>query len=294
MAIGTLRASRLHGFRLCSADCRKLADFYENALLFHRVGDEVLDDEQTRAETGIGGRSLRVALALGEQRLELLQFVDHPGAPYPADGSASDLVFQHFALVVSDMDAAMRLLSVQPDWTPITIDGPQQLPASSGGVTAFKFRDPEGHPLELLQFPDNEMPAHWVEVKRRADGDVPLLGIDHSAISVADIARSIAFYESIGLRVSGRSRNNDPAQSRLDAVVDAVVEVTALSPAAAAPHLELLCYQGVESRTPLDMRPNDVAATCLLFTTECMPARGTHAAISPLLRDPDGHFLSLA
>ena len=36
---------------------------------------------------------------------------------------------------------------------PISREGPVTLPRSAGGVTAVKFRDPEGHPLEFLQFP---------------------------------------------------------------------------------------------------------------------------------------------
>lgn len=36
-----------------------------------------------------------------------------------------------------------------------------RLPESSGGVTAFKFRDPDGHPLELLAFPDGKVPSRW-------------------------------------------------------------------------------------------------------------------------------------
>ena len=94
--------------------------------------------------------------------------------------------------------AYRRLCSVS-GWTAISIDGPQRLPASSGGVSAFKFRDPDGHPLELLAFPDGAWPAHW---QARSNGDLAL-GIDHSAISVSDSARSIAFYEALGLRVAG-------------------------------------------------------------------------------------------
>ncbi len=39
--------------------------------------------------------------------------------------------------------------------------GPERLPARSGGVSAFKFRDPDGHPLELLAFPPEAVPPIW-------------------------------------------------------------------------------------------------------------------------------------
>ena len=92
------------------------------------------------------------------------------------------------------MPAAYARLAAQPGWNTISTDGPQVLPASSGGVTAYKFRDPEGHPLELLAFPPDAIPARWQKVS--ATG---CLGIDHSAISVVDTDQSIKFYERLGL-----------------------------------------------------------------------------------------------
>jgi catechol 2,3-dioxygenase-like lactoylglutathione lyase family enzyme len=76
------------------------------------------------------------------------------------------------------------------------------LPATSGGVSAFKFRDPEGHPLELIAVPPGAVPPQW----RMASQNV-CLGIDHSAISVSSTATSIDFYESLGLDRGGGSLN---------------------------------------------------------------------------------------
>ena len=99
-----------------------------------------------------------------------------------------DPPFQHFAIVVSDMTAAYANLQVLQNWTAIS-RWPANSPPSSGGVTAFKFRDPEGHPLELLTFAPGPKSARW---SLRSDNNY--LGIDHSAISVADTDRSVAFY----------------------------------------------------------------------------------------------------
>ena len=74
------------------------------------------------------------------------------GHPYPENATAADLCFQHFALVTRDAAAAWERARAHGA-TPISIGGPVTLPASAGGVTAVKFRDPEGHPLEFLQFP---------------------------------------------------------------------------------------------------------------------------------------------
>lgn len=294
MALATFttrtRVSQLQCMRLCSAQARPLADFYETALGFRRVAVERLPGAWTQEHLAARGRVLQITLELGGQQVMLLQFIDHPGRAYPPDTAASDYVFQHFAIVVVDMAAAMARLSHTPGWTPITTDGPQKLPASSGGVTAFKFRDPEGHPLELLAFPADAMPARWQHV--RSNG--PFLGIDHSAISVADSARSVAFYESLGLTVSNRSINDDPAQARLDHLDDPVVDVIAMRADQAAPHLELLCYRNSGKDDSLHLQVNDVAATCLVFeSAEQSEHPGTGRMPVRNLVDPDGHHLSI-
>lgn len=285
-ASGSPQLGRLLRCILISRDAGRLATFYEDALgcrrlaLAHRAGAAFT------AAMGVAGGALSITLELGSQRIELLQFA-HPGQPYPAGALASDLLFQHGAVVVRDMDDALRRLSVVGGWTAISEHGPQRLPASSGGVTAFKFRDPEGHPLELLAFPAAGLPAHW----RRAPGADPCLGIDHSAISVSDGARSVAFYQALGLRVAGASTNAGAEQARLDGLAEPHVEVTALVAEQATPHLELLCYRRMHRSAHAVVRNNDIAATRLLWQARSMP--GTHACTSDLqaLADPDGHRL---
>ena len=116
--------------------------------------------------------------------------------------------------------------------------------ASSGGVTAFKFRDPEGHPLEMLAFEPGARPAHWAFSSANL-----CLGIDHSAISVADTGRSVAFYSRLGLARTASSLNIGREQEELDNLLGAVVEVTALAPPTqAVPHVELLCCQKLMDR----------------------------------------------
>ena len=113
---------------------------------------------------------------------------DPPGRPYPDTRAANDRWFQHVAIVVADIEgvsARLERLSSRP----ISTGGPQLLPANTGGVTAFKFRDPDGHPLELLHFPPGVGDAVW----RHGEGSGPL-GYDHSAIVVEDLERSLSFY----------------------------------------------------------------------------------------------------
>ena len=189
----------------------------------------------------------------------------------------------------------MRRLEATGGWTAISTSGPQQLPLSSGGVVAFKFRDPEGHPLELISFPPGANGQSTEFSQSR---------IDHSAISVASTDRSIAFYHGIGLTTGSRHMNRGMEQSRLDSVDDAEVEVTTLQlPSGKGPHVELLCYRRAvvcDDKFALD----DIAATRLVFTVASAIAlqsiRAAHedfvlsrnGEVCPLLLgDPDGHVL---
>src|SRR3954471_390707 len=96
------------------------------------------------------------------------------------------------------MDRAYNILRRHPDFTPISRNGPERLPPNTGSVTAYKFRDPEGHPLELTTFPPGVGSAKWHAPR----GDSVFLGIDHSAITVASSAAAIAFYcDILGMSV---------------------------------------------------------------------------------------------
>lgn len=215
-------------------------------------------------------------LRLGGQRLELIA-VYAPSAHPPLSNETG---FQHFAIPVSDMGAAMARLGRVAGWTPISTEGPDRLPAASGGVTAFKFRDPEGHPLEFLEFP-----AGWEQQSAIAKAGEPFLGIDHSAITVGDVEASIRFYESLGYRLKARQRNRGAEQGRLDgfshpATVDVVTFETGPG---GAPHLELLAYVD----PPVIAAP---AADGSPFATQLILSGLTSA--SALAADPDGHRFS--
>jgi catechol 2,3-dioxygenase-like lactoylglutathione lyase family enzyme len=290
---------------LICREAEQLAEFYIRAFGFVRIEDSPKSDLGFAELIGFANGQVRLtSLRLGNQVISLAE-TQKPGRSYPKDVPGWDPRFQHFAIVVSDMAAAYANLQAVPNWTPISIDGPQILPPSSGGVTAFKFRDPEGHPLELLAFAPGAMPAHWAF----RTGNL-CLGIDHSAISVADTSRSVAFYSRLGLARTASSRNVGREQEKLDNFLGAVVEVTTLaSPMQAVPHVELLCYRGNFNRREVSTNRNDVVATQLVFEVErdgldaiVAPSHDTtissstiveSAGLRALLRDPDGHLLCI-
>jgi catechol 2,3-dioxygenase-like lactoylglutathione lyase family enzyme len=255
-----------------------------------------------------------VELRLGRQAIRLLR-AQPGGRLYPADVAGWSPLFQHIAIVVVDMTRAYAHLATIRGWKPISTSGPQVLPLTSGGVSAFKFRDPEGHPLELIAFPAGAVPARWQTTSQNFrsqdfQSQDLYLGIDHSAVSVSSTAASTEFYENLGLSRAAGSLNAGREQAALDDVSDPVVEVTALAPAQATPHVELLCYRGDFDRRVPTQAVNDATATRLVLTVESRATLEAICADRPgallsapalrekhlccaLLRDPDGHLICL-
>lgn len=266
---------RIHGFVALERQVQNLersVDFYVRGLGF-------AVEAPCGAIASLADSRERKVLRLGDERVVLR--LAQKGAGVAPRVAGTDVRFQHAAIVTCDMPAAFaRLQTLAP--ASITQGGPQRLPPASGGATAFKFRDPDGHPLELIAFAD--CPDRWCD---RA-GHALTLGIDHSAISVCDAARSIDFYSRLGLEVEARQVNCGPEQARLDGLEcadDVEVEVIALRPGSTTGfHLELLAY-----RAP----PAINLATRNLLTADSWEDRLIwRGNVSPsFLADPDGHLL---
>ncbi len=144
--------------------------------------------------------------------------------PIPTDARSNDLSFQHIAIIVSDMDTAYRVL--RQNRVEHVSAYPQTLPAwnrDAAGIKAFYFKDPDGHPLEILQFPPDKGDA---EVARSSG---IFLGIDHTAIVVSNTDASLAFYRDLlGMRVAGESDNYGDEQEHLNNVFGAHLRITSL------------------------------------------------------------------
>ncbi|WP_298213542.1 VOC family protein [Acidocella sp.] len=199
-------------------------------------------------------------LVSGGQSLELTA-CEPAGRPYPAEAPANARLFQHIALLTPDI-AAAAARALAAGAVPVSRGGPVRLPPASGGVTAWKFRDPDGHPLEYLE---------------RAAGE----GYDHSAIAAADVAASTRFYTALGLAPRHRQRNSGPEQERLDGVPGAAATIVSLR-GAMGPGVELLGYDRIIATPP--PAANDIAADRLVIA----------AGAAGLRRDPDGHLILLA
>jgi catechol 2,3-dioxygenase-like lactoylglutathione lyase family enzyme len=306
-------AREIRGFTLTVSNIDNAVTFYERALGFQKVGERTISDRNFDYLTGVFGTRVRVAtLQLGDEKIELEQFVAPGGQAIPVDSRSNDLWFQHFAVVVSDMDQAyehVRTFGLQS-----ISSAPQTIPESNraaAGIKAYKFKDPDGHPLEFLWFPADKGRAKWHD-KRKL-----FLGIDHSAIGISSTERSTAFYRDlIGLSVAGGTVNTGMTQEQLDNAFGAVVRITGLRPEReTSPGLEFLQYVTPSGgrASPSALRPNDVVLTRTVVEVDDLEALAaklqTHGVsfISPapvavagepwskalMVKDPDGHALLL-
>jgi catechol 2,3-dioxygenase-like lactoylglutathione lyase family enzyme len=296
-------------------DMNQAVAFYTEVLSFEKVSDmEVAGRGHELASGVFAARKRIVRMRLGGETIELTEYLAPRGRPMPDEVRPNDRIFQHIAIIVRDMDEAYAWL--RSSAVAHASSGPQRLPdwnPNAGGISAFYFRDPDRHFLEILEFPPGKGDPRW-----QAD-DRLFLGIDHTAIVVDDTERSLAFYrDQLGLGVAGSSENYDVEQEQLNGVFGARLRITALK-AARGPGIEFLEYLAPRDGrpAPIDLRANDVAHWETTLLTSATPERLLGALrtrlftlVSPgavtvaganatpvatmLVRDPDGHGVRLS
>src|SRR5215472_10907439 len=93
------------------ANIDRSVDFYTHVLTFEKQSEVERSGPEIDALYGVPKARVRaVELKLGDESIELIQFIGSPGAPVPADSRSNDLSFQHVAIIVSDMDRAYAVL----------------------------------------------------------------------------------------------------------------------------------------------------------------------------------------
>ncbi|MGH7233501.1 MAG: VOC family protein, partial [Nitrospiraceae bacterium] len=171
--IGHLRASddapvavAVASVGMTVSDMDRSIDFYSKVLTFEKISDaEVWGNEYEQLQGVFGLRMRVVRMRLGKEFIELTEYLAPQGRPIPVDSRSHDRWFQHVAIIVSDMDGAyqwLRRFKVQH-----ASSGPQRLPdwnPNAGGIQAFYFKDPDGHSLEILQFPPGKGDPKWQRI----------------------------------------------------------------------------------------------------------------------------------
>jgi catechol 2,3-dioxygenase-like lactoylglutathione lyase family enzyme len=292
------------------SDLDKAVAFYTAVLPFKQVSTREVSGRPYELLSGLFGARSRIArLRLGTEEIELTEFLAPKGRPLPADMRANDLGFQHIAIVVSDITKAYELLRANDVEHAST--GPQRLPdwnPNAGGISAFYFRDPDHHFLEIIDFPEGKGPPRWHEPTKEL-----FLGIDHTAIVVDNTEESLAFYrDTLGMKIEGESENYDVEQEHLNNVFGARLRITKLT-APKGPAIEFLEYLAPRDGrpAPADLKANDIAHWQTTVVTDKLdPLIGLArqhrvSLVSPgpidaaslnlgfrtgsLVRDPDGH-----
>jgi catechol 2,3-dioxygenase-like lactoylglutathione lyase family enzyme len=255
-------------------DLDRSIEFYRDVLTFTHVSETEVTGEWQERLHGVFGVRMRIAvMQLGDEQVELTEYLAPKGRPYPADSRSNDRWFQHIAIITGDMDGAYARLRKHKVRHAST--GPQLLPewnANAAGIRAFYFHDPDGHVLEVLQFPPGKGSPKWHE--RTLAGKL-FLGIDHTAIVVNDTEQSLQFYrDALGMEVVGRSENYGVEQEHLNNVFGARLRITTLRPLAGSadghssrhespgPAIEFLEYLTPRDGRPYppDARANDLIA----------------------------------
>jgi len=309
----TQGATSVESVGMTVSDMDRAVEFY-SALTFQKISDvEVLGEEFEHLEGVFGARMRIVRMQLGNEYLDLTQYLAPPGRPIPVDSRSNDLWFQHIAIVVRDMDQAfdkLRALKVQ-----FVSTGPQTLPPSikaAAGIKAFYFRDPDQHNLEIIYFPPGKGDPRWQEKT-----DNLFLGIDHTAVGISNTDASLKFYRDLlGLRKAGESENFGTEQEHLNQVFGAHLHITGMR-SDAGPGIEFLEYLTPRDGRPrpADVRANDIVHWQTTIATDDVEAlakklRDAHVGFvstgiivipndksgfskGTLVSDPDGHDLLL-
>ncbi len=294
---------------LTVSDMDRSLDFFTRVLPFETVSDVEVAGESWEHLQGLFGVRMRIVrLRLGAESIELTEYLAPRGRPIPPDARSNDLAFQHVAIVVSDMEKAYAHLRKHRVAHAST--GPQRLPDSNpnaGGIKAFYFKDPDGHALEIIWFPKGKGDGRW----QTPTGKL-FLGIDHTAIAVADTEASLKFYrDTLGLRLAGESENFGTEQEHLNNVFGARLRISGLR-APGGPGIELLEYLAPRDGrpAPADSKSNDLWHWQTRVLVKEIPGvektlRGARSTfVSPgviatprgaglLVRDPDGHAIEL-
>lgn len=285
--------------------------FYTELLGFKKISDQEYRGESREKLQGLFGLNCRVVkLQLGDEFIELTDYLTAGGRSIPEDAKSNDLFFQHIAIVVSDMEKAygqLKKYNVEHVSTiPQTL--PKTIPAAEG-IKAFYFHDPDDHNLELIWFPKGKGADKWQQPDERI-----FLGIDHTAIGVSSSESSHAFYTMLlGLDRKGDSWNKGTEQEHLNNVEGASLHITGYR-AAEGPGVEFLQYinPGPGRLYPQDSRSDDLwhwqtvlltddaaglfdrlkAAAARFISRELVwQEEAGKNNLSFMIRDPDGHAL---
>ena len=164
ISTGTLpTVERVDAIGITVSDMDRAVDFYSKVLTFEKVSDTEVAGEDYEHLEGVFGLRMRVVrMRLGDEFIELTEYLAPKGRPIPVDSRSNDRWFQHIAIIVSDMDKAYAWL--RQNKVEHASSGPQRFRTGTRTRRASRrstFKDPDEHRLEILQFPAGKGDAKW-------------------------------------------------------------------------------------------------------------------------------------
>ena len=305
------QVAKVEAIGMTVKDMDRSVKFYTEVLGFKKISDTEYRGAEFEKLQGVFGLNIRVCrLQLGQEFIELTDYLTTGGRSIPEDAKSNDVFFQHIAIVVSDMDKAFQ--QVKKYNVEFVSTAPQTLPKSipaAEGIKAFYFHDPDDHNLELIYFPKGKGQDKW----QNNNGKI-FLGIDHTAIGVTNTDKSHHFYMDIlGIERKGDSWNKGMEQEHLNNVEGASLHITGYR-AEEGPGIEFLQYliPGPGKPYPADSRTNDIwhwQTTLVVDNATTLYSKlmadgyqfisrelvhqhiGGNHIISFIVRDPDGHAM---
>ena len=281
-------------------------------LSFEKVSESEVDGPEYEHLEGVFGAAMRIArMRLGDEFIELTEFLA-PRGPAGAGGFT-----QQRSLVPARRDHHQRHgrgVSVAARVTRCSIasSGPQRLPdwnKNAGGIRAFYFRDPDGHPLEVLGVSagqgQREVASRIGQAvpRNRSHGDRDFRYRCQPAV----LSRSCS-----GFQVAGESENYGPEQEHLNNVFRRAPAASRRCgrPAARASSSSNTWRPSDGRPYPPDEKPNDLVhwqTRVRAANTEQTLARLRQAGAtlissglvelksgrSTIVRDPDGHAVEI-
>lgn len=310
----SIKVQAVESIGITVSDMDQAVDFYSQVLSFQKISDvEVWGTEYERLQGLFGVRMQIVRMQLGNEIIELTDYLTPGGKPIPTDSRSNDCWFQHIAIVVSDMDQAYQKLREHKIQHVST--APQSLPdylKAAAGIKAFYFRDPDGHNLEIIYFPPGKGNSKWQSLNQQL-----FMGIDHTAIAISNTATSLRFYSDLlGLKLAGESENYGTEQEHLNNVSGARLQISGLR-ALTGPGIEFLEYLNPRDGRafPMNARADDLfhwQTTLIVNDAETVAQRlrvNCYVLVSSgvieipkqtlgfkkgfLVKDPDGHVLRI-
>ena len=182
---------------MSTASLNRAVTFYTKVLDFRLLK---MEDSSSSARLAPGTsaetKAKTAKLSLGDECLDITEYSSPRGKPFAEDSRANDFWFEHIAIVVSNMNeaygrcesSAHAAFCFERSSNPAGVWNNKE----AAGISAFYFRDPDGHYLELIHFPPGKGQPKW-----QLPSTKTFLGIDHTAIAVSDTQRSTAFYRDI-------------------------------------------------------------------------------------------------